>query len=153
LNDKERARVENYLLKKWGMDYNLALDKPAYMSWTGTWHWYPTDGASWTDYYVGVDGLGYIIVDLLNVYTVNRIDIFHYWWDGRTYYYNKVETSPDGIVWTTRFDSEVNGRYAETYVGKTITFTGAPVRYVRHTLNGSSANTGSHFNEIRVVGK
>jgi len=153
LNSRERELVSNYLLKKWGMDYNVALMKPVTTSWASTNPWNVTDGSTWTDSWVGVNGTASVTIDLLEVYNVNRVDIFHYWWDGRTYYYNKVETSPDGVTWTTRFDSEVNGRYAETYKGKTITFTTTPVRYVKHTLNGSSANPGSHFSEVRVMGK
>lgn len=153
LNSRERELVSNYLLKKWGMEYNLALMKPVTTSWVSTNPWNVTDGSTWTDSWVGVSGSAYVLVDLLKVYNVSRVDIFHYWWDGRTYYYNKVETSPDGVTWTTRFDSEVNGRYAETYKGKTISFTTTPVRYVKHTLNGSSANVGSHFTEVRVMGK
>lgn len=153
LNSRERELVSNYLLKKWGMDYNVALMKPVTTSWASTNPWNVTDGSTWTDSWVGVNGTASVTIDLLKVYNVNRVDIFHYWWDNRTYYYNTVETSPDGVTWTTRFDSEVNGRYAETYKGKTITFTTTPIRYVKHTLNGSSANPGSHFSEVRVMGK
>jgi len=157
LSSRERELVSNYLLKKWGMDYNVALMKPVSYSPSSGWAvnnpWNVTDGSTWTDSWFGLSGAGTVTIDLLKIYQVNRVDIFHYWNDGRTYYYNTVETSPDGVTWTTRFDSEVNGRYAETYEGKTITFTVAPVRYVRHSLNGSTANVGSHFTEVRVMGK
>lgn len=157
LSPRERELVSNYLLKKWGLYYNVALGKPISCSpainyWASNNPWNVTDGSTWTDNWFGIDGLSSVTVDLLKIYQVNRVDLFHYWWDGRTYYYNKVETSPDGIVWTTRFDSEVNGRYTETYEGKTINFTSSPIRYVKNILNGSSSNTGSHWVEIRVMG-
>lgn len=157
LSPRERELVSNYLLKKWGLYYNVALGKPISCSpainyWASNNPWNVTDGSTWTDNWFGIDGLSSVTVDLLKIYQVNRVDLFHYWWDGRAYYYNKVETSPDGIVWTTRFDSEVNGRYTETYEGKTINFTSSPIRYVKNILNGSSSNTGSHWVEIRVMG-
>lgn len=58
-------------------------------------------------------------IDLGAVYSINSITRWHYYGDGRTFIQDKVEVSVDGVTWVTIFDSEVNGRYAETSAGKT----------------------------------
>jgi RHS repeat-associated protein len=98
-------------------------------------------------------GLHYLQVDLGAVYSVDKVKVWHYATDGRTYYNTKTEVSQDGVTWTTVFDSAVSGEYPETAAGKTHTFTARNVRYVRDWLNGSTINTGDHWVEIEVWGK
>ena len=82
---------------------------------------------------------------------LSSVTIWHYYLDGRQYN-NKVEISPDGVTWTTIFDSAINGRYVETAAGKTHTFPEQRILYIRDTLNGSTANTGNHWLEIQAGG-
>ncbi|MGF9741572.1 GH25 family lysozyme [Priestia megaterium] len=68
-------------------------------------------GVGGTDQYVQID-LGAVYED------VDYIHIWHYYSDGRRYNKNKVEISENGTTWTTLFNSDVNGTYAETAGGK-----------------------------------
>lgn len=92
--------------------------------------------------------LSSVYVDLKTIYMMNRIIVWHYYTDGRTYYGTKTEISSDGINWTTIFDSAVSGTYPETSSGHIMNITLAPVRFVRDWVNGSSANTGGHWVQV-----
>lgn len=59
-------------------------------------------------------------IDLGYVHELTSIQVWHYYADARTYFGTKVQVSTDLVNWTTVFDSEVSGRYAETSAGKTI---------------------------------
>ncbi len=96
--------------------------------------------------------LHYVQLDLGAAYSVDKLKVFHYAADGRTYHQTKTQVSTDGVSWTTIFDSAVSGEYAETSAGKTHTFTARSVRYVRDYLNGSTSNTGDHWVESEVYG-
>lgn len=64
----------------------------------------------------------------------------------------RLNTAASGVV--VQMDTTaVTARteYAETSSGRTHTFSARPVRYVRQTANGSSANTGTHFVETQVL--
>ncbi len=127
----------------------------------------PSDGDTWADSGVGANGefaytastgLHYVQLDLGAAYSVDKLKVFHYAADGRTYHQTKTQISADGVSWTTigwslsAFDSAISGEYAETSAGKTHTFTARSVRYVRDYLNGSTSNTGDHWVEIEVYG-
>ena len=73
-------------------------------------------------YFLATNGMGYIDIDLGQVFELEKIQIWHYWGDGRTYYKTKTQISEDRANWKTVFDSDVNGRYSETSAGLTITF-------------------------------
>jgi len=62
----------------------------------------------------------YITVDMLTVYDVRKLKIFHYWGDGRSYYNTKTEVSDNGRDWYPVFDSAIDGIYAETSTGHDI---------------------------------
>ena len=66
--------------------------------------------------------LGYIDIDLGQVFEIETIRIWHFYGDGRTYFKTKTQISEDRTNWETVFDSDVNGRYAETSNGLTINF-------------------------------
>jgi len=100
----------------------------------------------------GSGSLQYIQIDLSDVFQCDYISLWHYYADTRTYYFNKTEVSIDGSNWTTIYDSEVSGRYAESASGANFSFTMQPVRYVRNSVNGSSVNTGNHWVELKVYG-
>ena len=102
----------------------------------------------------------YVQIDLGATFPVNKVIVWHYNGDGRTYHNTKTQVSADGSNWTTVFDSATQGEYTETLAGKTHTFTQQNVRYVRDYLNGSTANSstslrassGNHWVEIEVWG-
>jgi len=91
-------------------------------------------------------------LDLGAVYTVDKVKVWHYAADGRTYHNTKTQVSENGSSWYTVFDSAVSGEYAETAEGKTHTFSARNVRYVRDYLNGSTSNSGNHWVELEVWG-
>jgi hypothetical protein len=67
---------------------------------------------------------------------LDRVKVWHYALDGRTWLATKTQVSEDGITWSTVFDSAESGEYVETAEGKTHTFSARPVRYVRNYVNG-----------------
>lgn len=71
-------------------------------------------------------GVGYpgktVLIDLGDKYELSKIVMFHYWGDSRRYYKNILSISQDNIIWYTIFDSDVQGNYAETSSGKTVTW-------------------------------
>ena len=91
-------------------------------------------------------------IDLGATFPVNKVIVWQFNGDGRTYHNTKTQVSADGSNWTTVFDSATQGEYAETLAGKTHTFTQQNVRYVRDYLNGSTANIYNHWVEIEVWG-
>ena len=102
--------------------------------------------------YSNTGGLRYVQIDLGAQFPVNKLIVWHYNGDGRTYHNTRTQVSANGTSWTTVFDSAVSGEYAETLAGKTHTFAQQNVRYVRDWLNGSTANSGNHWVEIEVWG-
>jgi len=84
---------------------------------------------------------------------VDKVVVWHYAADGRTYHNTKTQVSADGTNWTTVYDSAVSGEYPETAAGKTHSFSLRNVRYVRDWVNGSTSNTGNHWVEIQVWGQ
>jgi len=92
-------------------------------------------------------------IDLGGVYNVDKVVVWHYAADGRTYHNTKTQVSADGTNWMTVYDSAVSGEYPETAAGKTHSFTTMPVRYVRDWINGSTSNVGNHWVEIQVWGQ
>ena len=78
--------------------------------------------ASTYAWFGATNGLGYIDIDLGQVFEVEKIQVWHYWGDGRTYFKTKTQISEDRVNWKTVFDSDITGRYAETSAGLTIDF-------------------------------
>ena len=58
-----------------------------------------TDGSSTTSQYI--EGASNVTVDIGFVTNIERIKVWHYWGDGRTYNDHKVEISIDGSTWET----------------------------------------------------
>jgi hypothetical protein len=65
-----------------------------------------------------VEAVPYLTVDIGYITSINKIKLWHYYSDGRTYHGNKLEVSTDGVNWTTIFDSNADGEYAETSSGR-----------------------------------
>ena len=111
------------------------------------------------DYYVDIGtGPAWIQVDLGQPYNLDYIRVWHYYSEGRTYHNVKTQVSADGINWTTVFDSETSGEYAESMAGHTVQMgkpdiaplssKGTGVRYIRDYTNGSTANRKDAWMEI-----
>ena len=62
-----------------------------------------------------------ITIDLESAFTIDKIHVWRYYIDGRTYKNTDVKVSKDGIHWYSAFNSSINGEYAETSAGKEIT--------------------------------
>lgn len=135
-------------------DINVALNKPVTSDKTLT----PQNASSGitngdiatANYVSGGSGLTYVQIDLEEIVMLDRITVWHYYSDSRTYYDTKVEISVDGETWVTVFDSAISGTYTETSAGKTHSFTPVEARYIRDWLNGSNKNTGNHWVEIKA---
>jgi hypothetical protein len=56
----------------------------------------------------------YMELDLGDIYELDKVQVWHYYNDTRTYYGTKTEVSQDGINWYPLFDSEIDGTYQET---------------------------------------
>lgn len=66
--------------------------------------------------------LQYVQVDLEEVYTnIDKISVWHYYGDSRTYNATKTEVSEDGVTWIPVYDSALSGKYIETSAGKSMT--------------------------------
>ncbi|MBC8060048.1 MAG: glycoside hydrolase family 16 protein [Clostridiaceae bacterium] len=125
---------------------------------------YVTDGAKDSNNYIGAtQNLQWIQLDLGQSYSINKINLWHYFLDGRTYHDVIVRVSntadfSSGV--TTVFNNDTNNssglgtgagaEYAETSTGKSITFSAVNSRYVRLYSNGSSANIYNHYVEAEV---
>ncbi len=98
-----------------------------------------TDGNDATYGYAIGPGSFYAQIDLGAVYTdIDKIQVIHYYADGRTFHGVKTQISEDGVNWTTLYDSAVNGEYVETSVGKSYTPT-SQVKEFSATMNVYSA--------------
>lgn len=99
---------------------NIARGKTGTSS-TGAWNSLLTDGSTATSPYWSLgSGERWVQVDLGSIYNIDRLKIFHYYGDGRTYYKTKTQVSTDGIKWVTVFDSDIHGTYKETSAGHEI---------------------------------
>lgn len=113
-----------------------------------------TDGDITSANYFSIQGSAnaWVQIDLGSVQPVDRIVVWHYYADGRTFHGTRVQVSADGTNWTTIFDSVSSGEYAEdtSGAGKTHSFPVQNVRYIRDWANGSTASTTSHWVEIKA---
>ena len=124
-----------------------------------------TNGDTNTANYAGMWATGpqWAKIDFGASYGVNRVKVWHYYGDGRTYHDVIVQLSntadfSSGV--TTVFNNDTNNsagqgtggnaEYAESSSGKEITFSTVNARYVRLWTNGSSANTAQHYVEVEV---
>ena len=128
-----------------------------------------TDGnkslSSLADDYPNGGGLQYIQMDLGAYYDLSKINLWHYYGDGRKYKDVIVQVSNDPTFATdvtTVYSNDTNNsagfgtgteaEYAETSAGKTITIDMVNARYVRLYSNGSDKNTSNHYVEAEVYG-
>lgn len=125
-----------------------------------------TDGIKGADNYVGAgENLRWIQIDLGQQYDINRVKVWHYYADGRTYHDIIVQVSNDadfssGVITVFNNDSDDSGglgagtdlEYTEGPDGKTIDFETISARYVRFYSNGSNGGypPANHYVEAEV---
>ncbi|MCD6435974.1 MAG: hypothetical protein J7L15_06255, partial [Clostridiales bacterium] len=104
------------------------------------------DGNTATESYTSCGtALEYIDLDLGSIYEIESIKLWHYWGDGRTFYYNKVQVSLDGIIWRTLFDTQTNDlEYSETSAGKT-------VYLPKYSIDVSDVTNGSIPEKVCII--
>ena len=130
---------------------NLALKKPveAVQSYVQNIQ-YITDGITTNDPYTSSQSnISGVIVDLEDVFILNKVIVIRYFWDQRIFHDHKTEISVDKKHWTTIYDSNINGEYKEVAGGKTILFPPSAARYIRSTVfKGNSVNWDVYMCEI-----
>ncbi|MGO4180551.1 glycoside hydrolase family 18 protein [Paenibacillus sp. TAF43_2] len=123
-----------------------------------------TDGASNNSNAFTEAGTGkkYIQIDFGGSYYVNKIMLWHYFADSRTYKDVIVKLSENSAFSssTTVFNNDADNsssqgagsdaEYAESAAGKTIVFNPVKARYLRIYSNGSSINAYNHYVEIQT---
>lgn len=92
---------------------------------------------------------GYAQVDLGEVFEINRVVVWHYYADARTYTGPKTTVSEDGVTWTTVSEPTP---YSENASGNTRTFPAIRARYIRDYINGSTINAANHWVELEAYG-
>jgi hypothetical protein len=107
-------------------------------------------------------GKKYIQIDFGASYYLNKVLLWHYYADGRTYKDVVVKLSENAAFSSsaTVFNNDADNsssqgagtdaEYAETAAGKTIAFNPVKARYLRIYSNGSSTNTYNHFVEAQA---
>ena len=81
-----------------------------------------TQGTPEPGFLVKPSGLQSVTIDMGIIHYIDKIKVWHYYPDSRTYHNTKTEVSVDGVNWVTVFDSAIEGEYQETSAGHTITF-------------------------------
>ena len=117
------------------------------------------------NYANGVSGLQWVQVDLGTATDLNKVKLWHYYGDGRSYRDVVIQLSNDvtfssGVMTVFNNDRDgstglgvgMNSEYSETSSGKTIAFDAVKARYVRFYSKGSNVNTWNHYVEIEVYG-
>lgn len=92
----------------------------------------------------------WLSVDMGDVYMLNKIQMWRYFADGRTYNGTKLEVSTDNTNWITVYDQAVMGGYVETADGKTFEFPAVPARYIRAWSNGNDKDNENRYVEIQA---
>ena len=90
-------------------------------------------------------------VDLLDVYDISKLLIMPYY-DGNRYYKYDIQTSLDGVNWTTVITKDTNAIAlpdGDSYEG----LNGIHTRFLRVNMNFNSANPAVHLIEFRAFGK
>jgi len=101
---------------------NVALNASVTASHTASNLTKVTDGTTTYSGYASVSAAEpcYVEIDMVQIYEINSLEIWHYWADGRTYHETKTEVSVDGVNWETIFNSQISGEYPETSAGNEI---------------------------------
>lgn len=135
---------------------NIALNKPVTLLAPSTAGAQPsslvTNGDTLSaNYFEAAAPAATVEIDLGGIARLSSLKIWHYYTDSRSYLGKKVQVSVDKITWVTVYDQTVDANYAESAAGKTITVD-LDARYIRDTINGSTANASNHWVEIQAFG-
>ncbi|MCX7747309.1 MAG: S8 family serine peptidase [Clostridia bacterium] len=123
-----------------------------------------TDGSLNTYSYTDLgSGIKHIIIDAGKSEYIDRIKLWHFFGDARTYRDVIVQLSNDpnfaeGVVTVFNNDADnsagqgagTDAEYVETAAGKEIKFGAVNARYIRLWTNGSTANGANHYVEVQV---
>ena len=135
-----------------GRDTNLALNKPVFESDDHEADQVPENAVDgrFDDPAVGwwTPKPATITVNLQNVYRIDRVKVYTYWVDGRSYQYT-VEVSMDNKTWSLVADRSKNTD-ASTDKGDEITFPATDAKFVRLNMLHNSANASMHVVEFMV---
>ena len=143
VNGAHHVVIENNDISDWGSPKVVGV--------------YATDGVKSSSTYteIPMGGPQWMQVDLGASYNLNKINMWHYWADGRTFHDVIVQVSNDPAFATplTVYNNDTHNtsgqgvgadaEYAETSTGKTITFAPINARYVRFWTNGYTLVNGS----------
>ena len=102
--------------------------------------WYSTSLWVWKSY---ANALNYMQIDLWNLYDVQSVWVWHFFTDERVFNNTKTEVSPDGINWTTLYDSAVSWTYAEPKDGS------GRIYEVVH--NSQTSGDSEEFSELEKI--
>ncbi|MDA9129244.1 S8 family serine peptidase [Candidatus Gracilibacteria bacterium] len=103
-----------------------------------------TDGVINYNYWTqGKSSTNWVQVDLGAIYDIEKVKVWHYFKDDRTYNATKTEVSVDGKNWTTLYDSAVSGTYVEPKDGSGR----------EYAVNGSSSDSNSNSEELSELEK
>lgn len=141
-----------------GREYaNIAIGRPVHVPGLNTINGGSPTAQVVTDGVVGADTSqlvrgqagadAYCEIDLGSVHRINRVKIWHYYGDPRTYYSPRTEVSQDGVKWEV---VSKPAQYVETSAGHERIFYPRPARYVRDYISGSNANNLNHWVEMEV---
>jgi hypothetical protein len=143
---------------------NLAFEKPVTGSATIKNAAFINDGSANVDNYGDLgSGLQWITIDLGRDYTVDSMQLWHFFRDARQYHDIIVQLSSSsdfsGGV-TTVFNNDADNsaqkgkgtdvEYAETNAGRSITFNQVSARYVRLYSKGNSVDANNYYSEVQV---
>ena len=146
-NGAHHVVIENSDISDWGSPIQVGA--------------YATDGIKTSDNGASIarGGPQWMQIDLNSSYNLNKVNLWHYWADGRTFHDVIVQVSNDpsfttGTTTVYNNDSDntsglgvgADAEYAETSGGKTISFAPVNARYVRFWSNGyiRPGGTGAH---------
>ncbi|MFD0710531.1 discoidin domain-containing protein [Paenibacillus sp. GCM10027626] len=124
---------------------------------------YTTDGDTSTTHYTSVaTGVTWIQIDFGASYDIDKVNLWHYYGDGRTFHDVIVQLSNDAsfAAKSTVFNNDTDNsagqgagsdaEYAETSSGKTIAFPAVNARYIRLYTNGSTSNAYGYYVEVQA---
>lgn len=113
-------------------------------------HWAENvvDGYATGAYWAAAGVPRWVKIDLMHPIEIDRVQVFPYAGDGRSYQYT-VEISLDGKNWTTVADLSKNTEPSRRR-GTLHQFPPSLARYVRVTMLHNTANPSVHLHEVRV---
>jgi len=140
-------KYETIYRSAYGIEDNLTTEKPVKTS--------SGDGRAAVDGTLDINGYwdagnspAWLQIDLKEVHTLDRVQVFPYW-DGSRYYQYTVEVSDDGQKWTTVGDMSKNTRPA-SIDGDLHRFAPTRARLIKVTMIRNSANPSVHLVEVRA---